>query len=402
MRAYVVLLGSLLLVSAASGQVFRAPVKKLPAPINGTPATDYAPTLPADMLTIYWTSQRAGGKGFRDVWMATRTALNQPWSSSATNVAVVSTTASEDYIDVSGDGKKLYVSATKRTPNLGQSDIWVHTWTGSGWDAGTLLPAPVNSSSFEDDPSITDDGLELYFTSGRQGGANIFVAKRATASTPWSKATVTKLSINSTSFDHSPAISGDGLTLIFSSTRSGGGGGSSDHWITTRPDRNSPWSTPVPLKEINTRNWDHNGQLTSDGFSFYFAFQNAIYRADRILCVVYPENGVPPKIGQLFKIYVRRDTADSGQPGVIVGSLGKLPAPVPLPGFKGALQVSLAPGMVFWLAIGALNAEGKFTTALPVPNAGVLVGLKTYWQGASRDAGLTWYLSPLHTATVTK
>ena len=82
--------------------------------------------------------------------------------------------------------------------------------------------------------------------------------------------------------DLSPAISSDGLTLFFASTRPGGGGGGLDYWVTTRKDRNSKFGPPVPVTEINTSQPEQLGQQSADGFSFYYSL-DGVYRADRIL-----------------------------------------------------------------------------------------------------------------------
>ena len=49
--------------------------------------------------------------------------------------------------------------------------------------------------------------------------------------------------VNSSSRDLKPSVSADGLSLFFTSTRSGGVGGM-DIWVTTRETTDDPWVRP--------------------------------------------------------------------------------------------------------------------------------------------------------------
>jgi hypothetical protein len=76
--------------------------------------------------------------------------------------------------------------------------------------------------------SISTDGLSLYFTSyrtGGLGGMDIWVTRRATLSDPWAPPVNLGPPVNSVDHDFSPNFSADGSTLYFSSLRPGGFGG---------------------------------------------------------------------------------------------------------------------------------------------------------------------------------
>src|SRR5262245_58586309 len=101
-------------------------------------------------------------------------------------------------------------------------------------DAAALGPfrnvqpvAELNTTGNEDDPTLTADQLEIFFTSTRAGGLgadDIWTSRRPSTSAPWGAPTlVTELS--SPSRDLRPWISPDGLLLYFSSDRPGGAGG---------------------------------------------------------------------------------------------------------------------------------------------------------------------------------
>ncbi|HEY5949709.1 MAG TPA: hypothetical protein VIV40_29645 [Kofleriaceae bacterium] len=124
-------------------------------------------------------------------------------------------------------------------------------------------------SSARDDqgPSLTADLLEIYFYSGRNCGNcyDVFVAKRATATSAWGTPTeVTELT--NAAWDMAPEISPDGLTLWWASERSSGAG-VSDIWVTTRPDRTSAWATPMRETNLSTPGYDLDPALSDDGLT---------------------------------------------------------------------------------------------------------------------------------------
>ena len=77
--------------------------------------------------------------------------------------------------------------------------------------------------------------------------------------------------VNSQSDDTAPSISADGLSLFFDSFRSGGSGGQ-DLWVTTRATISDPWGTPVNLgTTVNSSSHDAQPNISSDGLSLYFS-----------------------------------------------------------------------------------------------------------------------------------
>jgi hypothetical protein len=102
-----------------------------------------------------------------------------------------------------------------------------------------------------DNPTLTADLLEIYFTTDRQSGnGDVWFARRSDRGQSFeSPAPITE--VNSDAFETSSAISADGLTLWFGSDR-GGGVGTTDIWMSNRASRSAPWSTPVNVVALNT------------------------------------------------------------------------------------------------------------------------------------------------------
>jgi len=72
-------------------------------------------------------------------------------------------------------------------------------------------------------------------------------------------------------FDAQPALSKDGLMIVFASDRAGGNGGV-DLWYSTRASINSEWSEPKVLpSEINTPCDELSPSFSADGKKLYFS-----------------------------------------------------------------------------------------------------------------------------------
>jgi Tol biopolymer transport system component len=136
------------------------------------------------------------------------------------------------------------------------------------------LGSNVNSSANEYDPGISSDGLELYFHSERPGGygsLDIWVTRRSTTKEEWGETVNLGSTVNSSTLDTCPSISPDGLALYFSSYRSGGSG-KYDLWVTKRSTREDPWGPPENLESsINTSGGEAHPFISADGLSLYFA-----------------------------------------------------------------------------------------------------------------------------------
>ncbi len=112
------------------------------------------------------------------------------------------------------------------------------------------LVAELSVPAKTDNPSLTADLLELFFTSERAGGPDIFVAERAERTQPFGPAQRVTV-LNAPGIETSPAVSADGLTLWFASDRAGGVG-DLDIWVGTRSGRSAAWSPPMNLSALNS------------------------------------------------------------------------------------------------------------------------------------------------------
>jgi hypothetical protein len=175
---------------------------------------------------------------------------------------------------ISADGLSLYYGSWRA--GYGKNDLWVtrRATTNDPWKPPVNLGPTVNSSSEDWSPSISTDGLTLFFGSDRPGGLgnwDIWVTTRATKDDDWSAPVNLGPTVNSSALDYGPSISADGLTLFFTSVRPGGYG-SGDLWVTTRATTEDDWGTPVNLGPIvNSLAAEGIPSISADGREIYFS-----------------------------------------------------------------------------------------------------------------------------------
>ena len=255
--------------------VFGTPTK---VPNVNSSSDDVCPEVSADGLSLFIGSKRPGGYGGFDLWVSTRATAAEDWDTPVNLGPGVNSSAGEHEQSISHDGLELYFSdyGGVRAGGVGNVDTWVMTRaaTDAPWGEPVNLGPPVNSSAWDGAPSISGDGLSLFFHSGRTGNLDLWVATRETVDDEWGTAVNLGLPVNSSGLDADPDISADGLRLFFASNRGGGYGGV-DLWMAERASPSDPWETPINLGP--TINGPLNGYhhvsdpaISPDGRTLYF------------------------------------------------------------------------------------------------------------------------------------
>jgi Tol biopolymer transport system component len=200
-------------------------------PVNTPTANENGLRLSLDGKAVYFSSNRPGGLGRSDLYVATRKSKNHPWSAARNLGPLINTELFEGFPTPSADHTTLYFnrSTTFDSPD---SDIWVTTRSNRDepWGIPERLAEPINGPSIDVAPSISADGLTLYFASQRPGNIgflDIWVARRTTTSSPWGPPENLGPNVNTPfAVTLAPFISANGRRLYFMSTRLGGFGGS--------------------------------------------------------------------------------------------------------------------------------------------------------------------------------
>jgi hypothetical protein len=254
-------------------------------PVNSEAAEAFS-TISSDGLELYFMDAhrpRPGGLGGWDIWVTKRTSASEPWGTPINLGPSINSESDDAKPSISADGLTLYFGST-RPGGHGGYDLWVstRTTTKDGWSEPVNLGPTINSSSDEAFSCISKDGLELYFSGygvmGRPGGygdADIWVTTRATTDDPWGEPVNLGEAINSPQYDSCPYLSPDGLLLFFHSYQPGGPG-LENMWVSTRPSTSGAWGSAEPLPTpINSTANEGVAGISADGLAFYFASDRA-------------------------------------------------------------------------------------------------------------------------------
>jgi len=155
------------------------------------------------------------------------------------------------------------------------------------YDEPVHLDGSINTSGFEGGPSLSADGLELYFVSDRPGALggpgdqDIYVSRRASTDDVWGAAVRVPPPVSSPFFDITPKLSLDGLDLYFGSNRPGSLSPLPDLWVCHRASVGDPWGEAVNLGAgVNTSNFEGSISISPDQRTIYFAAMNELFVFD--------------------------------------------------------------------------------------------------------------------------
>ncbi len=141
---------------------------------------------------------------------------------------------------------------------------------GEPVERGAGLPVSgINSREADENPTLTGDLLEVFFTSRREPGlgrGDIWAASRSSRQLAFGEPELVRAS--SEFLETSPAISPDGLTLWFGSDRPGamGGEGDLDIWRVERASRQHDWGEPRLEVTLNSTERDIPRSPTPGGW----------------------------------------------------------------------------------------------------------------------------------------
>lgn len=182
----------------------------------------------------------------------------------------INTHENEGAQTVSANGKIMVYTTCNRPNDYGSCDLYYTEFINGRWTRPYNIEKPINTGSWESQPSLSPDGKSLYFTSNRggsKGGKDIWVSHRKEDGS-WSEPE--NLNINTTADDESPFIHPDNETLYFMSNGYPGLGGSDLYFSKKQAD--GSWGEPKNLGyPINTQANEGALIVSTDGTTAYFA-----------------------------------------------------------------------------------------------------------------------------------
>jgi serine/threonine protein kinase len=248
-------------------------------PLN-SPFDDWNPSISVDGLELYFDSDRSGGFGGFDIWIATRATKDETWGEPVNLGPMVNGPYFEQAPRISADGLSLFFGSA-RPDGFGDWDIWMATreTRDTDWSSAVNLGSTINSSAMDINPSISADSLSLFFGSNRptgSGSTDLWLTTREMQHNDWGTPINLGPPVNSEFCEAAGSISVDGRTLFVSSTGLGpyrpDGQGKADLWFATRATSSDPWGAMVNLgPAVNSTSYDLSNCISADGSKLYFA-----------------------------------------------------------------------------------------------------------------------------------
>ena len=198
-----------------------------------TPALDGCPIQSPDGLSLYMASNRPGGKGGLDIWMASRASVSAPWGAPQ-NLGEPVNSAADDFCPTPVGKNGLFFVSREALPGAcGQGDIYFTHRNASGTLGGaraaSLHARPGRTRSWTNkarrgSPSAASSVEEaLYFSRSSVApsvAGEIFVSERQNGARFGPASAVAELN-DATANDIQPNVRADGLEVVFTSNRPG-------------------------------------------------------------------------------------------------------------------------------------------------------------------------------------
>ena len=187
--------------------------------LNST-RTETSPIVSPDALTFWLASDRPGGLGDLDVWSSTREARGEAWVAPR-NVPALSS-SSKDLPRLPGQHDRVMPLASDRDKR-GYYQLYFanRSAPSEAFDTPELVRELSDLEASLVDGFLSDDGLTLFYVRGPLfGPADLYVASRRALSEPFGYASALT-DLNTSSDERDPWWSADGRLLFFSSDRSG-------------------------------------------------------------------------------------------------------------------------------------------------------------------------------------
>ena len=226
----------------------------------------YFPVLTADNETLIFTARSEAG----DENLYYAKLINNKWTNPQSISANINTAANEGTCSISADGRTLVFTSCNAKDSFGSCDLYISKKTGNDWSTPANLGASINTREWESQPSLSNDGTVLYFSSRRYGGfgeKDIWMSELK--NNQWTAAVNLGSAVNTAKDEVSPFIHANGHTLFFASDGHTGMGGF-DLYFSERKANifSNPENLGYPLN-------NHQDQvalfISSDGKKGYFS-----------------------------------------------------------------------------------------------------------------------------------
>jgi Tol biopolymer transport system component len=241
-------------------------------------STDGCPSIAKSELTLFFASNRPGGYGGLDIYVTQRDSRYDPWETPRNAGPTINGSGNELCPTLAINGHHLFF-VSDRPGGCGAQDLYV-AWRRDKrndfrWETTENLGCVVNSPSNDFTPSLFEDEATsetiVYFSSNRPGGpggTDIYWSMLESSGTfgpanlDWALSTAAD--------DQRPNVRKDGLEIFFDSNRPSSLSGSADLWTSTRTSTTDPWAPPTNITPLNSAATEGRPSLSFDGQMLYF------------------------------------------------------------------------------------------------------------------------------------
>ncbi|MHC4111797.1 MAG: LamG-like jellyroll fold domain-containing protein [Planctomycetota bacterium] len=243
-----------------------------PVPVTevNTELAEWTPFLSFDGLSLYFARVRTDTFCCAQIFEATR---QEPYGPFTSVNEVLSSSGKRVFAPwVSQDNLRMYYFEQTQIPTLWELKFSERASVNAPWPQGTDI-LELNQLGKPYAPKLTADELNIFFCSsvipGGKGGYDIWMASRPDMNSPFD--VVTNLAeINTTANEVCPSISPDGLTLYFQSNYNG----SHQLFRATRASLSEPFGNIEHLSIFDIPGYtNHMPCISSDGSTLYFIRQ---------------------------------------------------------------------------------------------------------------------------------
>ncbi|MBS1508959.1 MAG: PD40 domain-containing protein [Bacteroidetes bacterium] len=136
--------------------------------INAHGSMETTCSITPDGKTIYFASDRTGGRGGLDIWK-TELKADGKWGMPVNLGPEVNTAANEDAPFIHPDQKTLFFTSDGHS-TMGGNDIFKTRLSGGKWCRPENMGYPINTTANDNYFTLLADGKRAYFSSDRKGG----------------------------------------------------------------------------------------------------------------------------------------------------------------------------------------------------------------------------------------
>jgi hypothetical protein len=233
------------------------------SPLINTPGYDGGPSLSADGLELYFVSDRPGalgGPGDQDIYVTRRNSPRDDWGVPERVPAPISSPFFDITPSISRDGLTLYFGSNRPGPfSPPWPDLWVshRASLNDAWSEPVNLGPGVNTPLFEGSINVSDDELTAYFAGVTPEFVfKIWVSTRNSTSEPFGPRVLVDAPINSDGHAYGPALTPNGKKMFFAAGPDNpfAPGAINSIYVSERQNIHDPWGAPIYLDAINCPN----------------------------------------------------------------------------------------------------------------------------------------------------